>query len=184
MSGLASGGPGREELLYCLAAYQPKPDELDGEGKVKPAAPSRFEEGALAAGLWGLPYEAGPRALLLALARAGVFLANCLNRLITFLASLIPPVPDGGWEPEPIETPEMGGGEEPMPDSGPVRAVILLLAALAGLGYLLWKMRFAKLKLGGRALGRQKPRRQRGRFLPALAAAWARLVRQGGKKAG
>ena len=71
-----------------------------------------------------------------------------------------------------------------MPDSGPVLAVILLLAALAGLGYLLWKMRFAKLKLGGRALGRQKPRRQRGRFLTALAAAWARLVRQGGKKAG
>ena len=32
----------------------------------------------------------------LALTQAGVFLANCLNRLITFLASLIPPVPDGG----------------------------------------------------------------------------------------
>ena len=132
----------------------------------------------LAAGLWGLPYEAGPRALLLALARAGVFLANCLNRLITFLASLIPPVPDGGWEPEPIETPQLGGGEELPPDSGPVLAVILLLAILAGLGYLLWKMRFAKLRLGGRTLGRQKPRRQRGRFLPALAAAWARLVRR------
>lgn len=44
----AFGGPGREELLYCLAAYQPRPDELDGEGKIKPAAPSRFEEGALA----------------------------------------------------------------------------------------------------------------------------------------
>ena len=44
----AFGGPGREELLYCLAAWQPRPDELDGEGKIKPPSPSRFEEAALA----------------------------------------------------------------------------------------------------------------------------------------
>ena len=44
----AFGGPGREELLYCLAAWQPLPDELDGEGKVKPPSPSRCEEGTLA----------------------------------------------------------------------------------------------------------------------------------------
>ena len=132
----------------------------------------------LAAGLWNLPYEAGPQALLLAIARAGAFLAGCLSRFLEYLASLIPPAPDSDWQPESYEMPQMGGEEEPLPDAGPLVAALVLGAAAVGLGVLLYKMRFARLRLGGKKAARQKPQKSRGRFWAALRSALARAGRR------